>query len=254
MSTVGFMSNASDNAVEVRRAQSDRTVILFDARSLPQASAALLDASGWPQAQPLAGRGGRGSATLVRGDFGEGVLRHYRRGGLVGRFVADRYLYLGEPQVRSLREFQLLVELQRRGLPAPRPLLAGWRRSGLFYRADLLTRRIPDSDTLAERLPRGLDDALWRRVGETIARFHSQGVFHADLNAHNLLIDADERVWLIDFDRGALRVPSQDWQRANLRRLRRSLDKLGGVAEVSWATLLDGYGARMAGSTPGDGG
>ena len=84
------MSNASDNAVEVRRAQSGRTVILFDARSLPQAGPDQLDPEGWPQSQALRGRGGRGTAVLVRGEFGEGVLRHYRRGGLVGRFITDR--------------------------------------------------------------------------------------------------------------------------------------------------------------------
>jgi len=248
-----FMSNASDNAVEVRRAQSGRTVILFDARSLPQAGPDQLDPEGWPQSQALRGRGGRGTAVLVRGEFGEGVLRHYRRGGLVGRFITDRYLFLGESRVRCVREFRLLVELQRRDLPVPRPLLAGWRRFGPFYRADLLTLRIPDSETLAERMARGgMGECLWRSVGTTIARFHRQGVYHADLNAHNVLLDADDAIWLIDFDRGALRVPSLEWQRGNLRRLRRSLDKLGGVEEGAWETLLSGYEAAMVGAGPED--
>lgn len=244
------MSDASDNVVDVRRVQFAQAVILFDVHSLAQAGPDQLDANGWAQAEPLAGRGGRGTAVLVRDEFGEGVLRHYRRGGIVGRFIEDRYLYTGESRVRCVREFRLLAELYQRGLPAPRPLLAGWRRQGLFYRADLLTRRVADSHTLAERLAAGTMRGLWHPVGATIARFHREGVFHADLNAHNVLIDARDMVWLIDFDRGALRVPSQDWQHANLRRLRRSLDKLGGVADSAWKELQAGYAAGMRGVTP----
>ncbi len=247
------MPNAPASAVDVRRAQFAQAVILFDGRSLSQATPELLDPAGWSESQRLIGRGGRGMATLVRGDFGEGVLRHYRRGGLVGRVVSDRYLYLGESRVRCVREFHLLAELYRRGLPAPRPLLAGWRRSGPFYRAELLTRRVPDSLTLAERVAEGTVGPLWRVVGLTIARFHREGVFHADLNAHNVLIDARDQVWLIDFDRGSLRAPSLDWQHANLRRLRRSLEKLGGLDDRAWDDLRRGYEAGMAGVSPDEG-
>ncbi len=244
------MRNAHPTAVDIRRAAFAQGAILFDGHSLPQATPDMSDAAYWHDGQSLEGRGGRGAALLVRGPFGEGVLRHYRRGGLIGRWIDDRYLFAGESRVRCVREFRLLADLCERGLPVPRPLLAGWRRAGLFYRADLLTLRIPDARTLAECL-RDADTRIpWRRIGATLARFHREGVFHADLNAHNVLLDAQGTVWLIDFDRGALRVPSQDWQQANLRRLRRSLDKLGGTGEGDWNALLDGYTAAMAGASP----
>jgi 3-deoxy-D-manno-octulosonic acid kinase len=38
-------------------------------------------------------------------------------------------------------------------------------------------------------------------------------------------------VWLVDFDRGALRAPAKSWQLANLARLRRSLVKLGAARD-----------------------
>jgi 3-deoxy-D-manno-octulosonic acid kinase len=63
-------------------------------------------------------------------------------------------------------------------------------------------------------------------VGAEIARFHAHGVYHADLNAHNILL-TDASVWLIDFDRGELRHPARAWQQANLARLKRSLLKIG---------------------------
>lgn len=244
------MRNAHSTTVDIRRATCAHGAILFDGHTLPQATPGMLDASYWRDGQSLAGRGGRGAALLVRGPFGEGVLRHYRRGGLIGRLVDDRYLFVGESRTRCVREFQLLADLCERGLPVPRPLLAGWRRSGPFYRADLLTLRIHDARTLAEHLRDGEADIPWRRIGATLARFHREGVFHADLNAHNVLIDGAGNVWLIDFDRGRLRVPSQDWQQANLSRLRRSLDKLGGAGEGDWQALREAYSAAMAGASP----
>jgi 3-deoxy-D-manno-octulosonic acid kinase len=82
-------------------------------------------------------------------------------------------------------------------------------------------------------------------MGTAIAQFHRTGVDHADLNAHNILIDASDRVHLIDFDRARLRRPGR-WRERNLARLRRSLDKLaaggsGRFAEADWQRLLAAY-------------
>jgi 3-deoxy-D-manno-octulosonic acid kinase len=84
-----------------------------------------------------------------------------------------------------------------------------------------------------------------------VARFHRAGVWHADLNAHNVLVTADG-LYLIDFDRGRMRIPSPAWQQANLQRLRRSLLKLGAAAggeaafeTVVWQPLLYRYGRTL---------
>jgi 3-deoxy-D-manno-octulosonic acid kinase len=124
-------------------------------------------------------------------------------------------------------------------------------RKGLTYRADLLTRRI-DADTLATRLTQGrLDAPLAQRVGRTIADFHAFGVWHADLNAHNILADAQDRISVIDFDRGRRRKVQLAWQQANLARLHRSLLKLGarrlqGFEACFWHPLLAAYHEAMA--------
>lgn len=221
--------------------------ILFDHERLAQADAELFDPGCWRDAQGESGQGGRGTVWFVRGEFGPGVLRHYRRGGLVGRMNRDRYLWRGEDATRSFREFRLLALLQARGFAVPAPLAAGYDRYGAFYRADILTGLIPDARTLAQRLH---DDpppaAVWRRIGETLAHFHGEGVYHADLNAHNVMIDAAQRIWLIDFDRGEIRAPEGEWPRENLQRLQRSLRKLGADPEHeagdAWAELERGYG------------
>lgn len=195
--------------------------------------------------------GGRGAAIVVDTPVGACVLRHYRRGGFAGRISHDRYLWTGYDRSRPFREFRLLARLAGDGLPVPAPVAARCEPSGLTSRGDLLMRRIPAAQTLAERLAAAtLDSALAQRAGHAIARMHSAGVWHADLNAHNILVDAGGKVWLIDFDRGRIRRPSATWRRRNLARLRRSFDKLGAAAADGfdarfWQPLLAAYEAAM---------
>jgi 3-deoxy-D-manno-octulosonic acid kinase len=201
--------------------------------------------------------GGRGGVAFVETPIGACALRHYHRGGLIARFSADRYLWKGAARTRAFREFNLLAQLANAGLPVSVPIAARYVREGFRYRADLLTRRIAPAQTLANRLAAGsLGASIAQGIGRTIARFHAARVWHADLNAHNIIlmenpVDTDRAVWLIDFDRGRLRKPKLAWQQANLKRLRRSLDKLGAQRvddfDVQfWHPLLAAYHAAMS--------
>jgi 3-deoxy-D-manno-octulosonic acid kinase len=225
--------------------------ILFDAGAAAQAAfdADFFDSGRW---QGRTGsdtvNGGRGGATFIDAPFGRSVLRHYRRGGMVARVMGDRYLWTGAERTRGFAEFRLLAALRERGLAVPEPIAARYQRSGAHYRADLITRRIEGVATLAELLAQGRVDMLvMSRLGSAIAKFHTNGAYHADLNAHNVLVDPDT-VWLIDFDRGELRAPSRDWQQANLARLQRSLRKLGAARDgeaaferALWNPLMAAY-------------
>lgn len=192
--------------------------------------------------------GGRGGVAVITTPAGECVLRHYHRGGLVARVLADRYLWLGATRTRSFAEFHLLEYAARLGLPGPAPVAARYVRAGLLYTADLITVRVAEARTMAQCLADGrLDSAMAAEVGVVIARFHRAGIWHADLNAHNILLNADG-AHLIDLDRGRLRPPARVWRQRNLRRLHRSLLKLGAAqrgadsfAESLWQPLLDGY-------------
>ncbi|MGS1099885.1 3-deoxy-D-manno-octulosonic acid kinase [Rhodanobacter sp. UC4448_H15] len=192
--------------------------------------------------------GGRGGVAIIASPLGECVLRHYRRGGLVRALLGDRYLWLGARRSRPFREFRLLAEIARLGLPGPCAVAARYRRQGLLYRADLITHRIAGARTLAECLAGGdLGSELAVEVGAVVGRFHRAGIWHADLNAHNVLVSA-AGLHLIDFDRGRQRAPAPGWRRANLQRLRRLLLKLGAAAAGEqafereiWQPLLHGY-------------
>jgi 3-deoxy-D-manno-octulosonic acid kinase len=189
---------------------------------------------------------------IIATPVGECVLRHYRRGGLVAALMGDRYLWAGADRTRPFTEFRLLGEIARLGLPGPAVVAARYVRHGLFYGADLITRRIINAQTLAECLAAGrLDGELAEEVGALVARFHRAGIWHADLNAHNVLVTSDQ-LYLIDFDRGRLRTPAVAWQQANLQRLRRSLLKLGAAGQdeaafekAIWQPLLYRYGRTL---------
>jgi len=229
--------------------QDARGAILWDAAASPQVEEDWFAPDYWRERNALRVQaGGRGGVAIIESPRGDCVLRHYRRGGLVKALMGDRYVWTGANRTRPFMEFRLLAEIARLGLPGPLPVAARYRRHGLFYRADLITRRIADAQTLADCLAMGrLDGELAGNVGAVIGRFHRAGIWHADLNAHNVLV-SPHGLHLIDFDRGQQRKPAGAWQRANLQRLRRSLLKLGAAGEGeaafesrTWQPLLHRY-------------
>jgi 3-deoxy-D-manno-octulosonic acid kinase len=223
--------------------------ILFDATVSPQVDGAWFDAEHWRRQGSLSVQsGGRGGIAVIHTPAGECVLRHYHRGGMVAALMGDRYLWAGADDTRSFQEFRLLQAMTKLKLPVPQVVAARYQRAGLYYQADLITRRIADTHTLTQCSAQGrLDAELAEEVGALVARFHRTGVWHADLNAHNILV-APAGLYLVDFDRGRMRVPEQGWRMANLQRLRRSLLKIGAAAQgeamfdkTIWTPLMYGY-------------
>ena len=198
---------------------------------------------------------GRNTAWFLRHEGRDMVLRHYWRGGMVGRIIKDRYLREAVENSRAMREFTLLDWMHAQGLPVPRPIAARFVPAGPFYRADLLMDRIPGTRPLADLLAEAaLPVADWMRIGAVIARMHRLGVHHSDLNCRNILLDAAGDIWLIDFDK-CTRRPQGRWMQENLDRLERSLLKeKAKVPDLHWSdpdfgALLEGY---RAGSTKDD--
>lgn len=195
---------------------------------------------------------GRASTYFI--DLGEqiGVLRHYWRGGLVGKLLTDQYLYTGLKKTRTYQEFKLLMDLQALNLPVCTPISAMIQRSGIIYRGDLITAAIPGAYSLLDKLKAStLSDAQWQTVASTLAKFHNAGVFHADLNINNILFDEHGDVFLIDFDRGAIKTPSKEISVNNMERLHRSFNKelkrnpVFHWQQSDWHTLHDYYQAEL---------
>lgn len=230
--------------------------VLYDADQLTDIELRYFDADALARDGLLRGSAqGRGTTHFAEIAGQECVLRHYRRGGMVAKLLGDRYLRATLPESRAWREWHLLANMAEQGLPVPVPVATRVITSGPFYRADIIMQRLSGARSLSQALEAGeLSETQWREIGQCIRRFHKAGVYHADLNAHNILLSAEgslsgpnDAVWLIDFDKGEIRPVSRDWQTANLERLRRSLDKLSGLhssfhfEESDWQQLMAGW-------------
>ena len=239
-------------AVEVKN---NNRYILYDAACIENPDSFGFDADYWASQDAIIGFAeGRGTTFFVQYAGEDYVLRHYRRGGFIARLSPDQYVWTGLQRTRAWREWRLLAQMREMDLPVPQPVAVQVVRNGMTYSADIMTRRISHTTTLAEELERhALSEDTWQELGRMIRRFHHHGVWHADLNANNVLIDTENRIYLIDFDRGRLRQPARQWQQANLDRLKRSLLKLQShtesfyFAESDWETLLAGYFSAASG-------
>ena len=227
--------------------------VLYEPRALAQPSPRLFDPDYWKAEGRVEGSApGRGAVVFVKGGpNGETwALRHYRRGGQVGKLVEDSYLWLGLEAARPWREMRLTSELHGRGLPVPKPVAAHVRRRGPLYAGDLITERIAGAEPLADALRVApMQPLQWLLLGKMLRRFHDAGVCHDDINVRNVLRDPRGGFHLIDFDKARL-LPSGPWQAQNLARFRRSLDKLKAADPrfhfegVDWQALQSGYNPK----------
>jgi 3-deoxy-D-manno-octulosonic acid kinase len=232
---------------EVKHGTLTGGAMLYDVSRVNNFAPAWFDPAYWQSRGDIEGTArGRGTTHFFKTAGKSFVLRHYRRGGLIASFSADKYFWRGEDNTRPFAEWQLTYRLHRAGLPVPAPIAARYVRDGLGYRGDLITERLPTVGSLTECLRKGaLSIFTWVLIGRCVRRFHDLGVCHADLNAHNILL-SEEAVYLIDFDRCQLRKGGF-WRDENLVRLRRSLEKVTyslpkeRFGEADWHGLLDGY-------------
>ena len=193
---------------------------------------------------------GRGTVWMINAGEQQWILKHYLRGGLISHLVSARYFFTGYERTRMANEFSILQKLYLAGLPVPRPVAASAQRKSLLtYSGALITEYLPNSRSLASLIRLGdWENAPWEAIGKTIRRFHEYGAMHRDLNASNILL-VEGCTYLIDFDKGKLvgRRSKAFWKQTNLRRLRRSLNKLSGstaAIDSAWSRMLTGYDAE----------
>jgi len=168
---------------------------------------------------------------------GRVVIRHYRRGGKVQKFIKD--IFWGRS--RPLRELWIGHQAMEQGVPTAEIVAAChtnvfWR----LHRGDLISKEIvPGKDlaTYLAELPQPLpkERVLEKRkavamVGTLVRKMHDVGIFHGDLNLKNIILQVSEsgdiKGYIIDFDKSFLRSPLREKMRVrNLFRLNRSAEK-----------------------------
>jgi tRNA A-37 threonylcarbamoyl transferase component Bud32 len=163
----------------------------------------------------------------------------------LGPFLRDYYF----GRRRFLQEVRVSEWARSNGVPTAEVLaVRSERRALFFHRGDLITREIEGSEDMDRYLRglRGKEEACLSRKKEVVRSvalllqgMHRVGLFHADLNLKNIVIQfADQGVssHVIDLDRArVIRPLSSRLRIRNLVRLYRSLDKQGyldGVIET----------------------
>tara|TARA_R110000868_G_scaffold57472_8_gene177391 strand:+ start:100 stop:834 length:735 start_codon:yes stop_codon:yes gene_type:complete len=222
-------------------------VMLFDEEHFPKPTPKMFTGQYWQTQNAIIGQAkGRGTTYFFQHNNNEYVLRHYRRGGLIGKVLSDQYLYIGLEQSRAWQEFKLLQYMQTLDLACPTPIAAMLNKSGLYYQADIISAKIQGAQDLHHiLLDRILTPDVWQKIGQTIAEFHNHQIYHHDLNIHNIMLDAKHGVWLIDFDKCGIRQ-GENWKRSNMARLKRSFEKekrLGNIywESADWQKLMTAY-------------
>ena len=229
--------------------QSDSHSCLIQNENLPlTVTPQWFDPDYWKQHNSLqGGAAGRGTTHFFSHENQDFVLRAYLRGGMIGRVLKDRYLFLGWQRSRVWRELKLLEWMYWMGLPVPVPVAGQIERQGVSYRAKLIMQRLDAAEDLIDILAvRTLEPEIWQQIGVAIARLHQADVYHHDLNCKNIMLDSNNKVWLIDFDR-CRRRSSGSWKQKNLQRLLRSFNKelqrqrIQHFSPQQWQLLLNGY-------------
>ncbi|MBA58552.1 MAG: 3-deoxy-D-manno-octulosonic acid kinase [Gammaproteobacteria bacterium] len=189
---------------------------------------------------------GRGTVLLFRHGSMELVHKSYRRGGLAGKIVSDKYLWTGLNKTRSFKEFFALKNMREEDLPVPRPIAARVIRHIYYYRAELITEKIDNANTLGEHLEKGtITTEIAKDTGTAIRSFHNHGFKHPDLNVENIVITNGGKIFLLDFDKAKPRKKKiQD--SSDINRLRRSITKVsikkGKVfPSQAWKKLTEAY-------------
>lgn len=202
----------------------------------------------WAKQSAIVGSAeGRGTTHFIQHNKKNLVLRHYCRGGLIGRFNKDWFLGSKVNLTRPFRELSLLKYMNEVGLPVPTGVAGLVRKSLGGYRADILSVRIPHAtDIHTLLLKQYLDSDVWVQLGKAIKQMHDAQVHHHDLNIKNIMLDKDNKVWIIDFDKCEKR-DGNNWKQSNVDRLHRSLNKQLTIHEgycfkdKDWDSINSGY-------------
>ncbi len=190
----------------------------------------------------------RGQASFFELNGLPSVFKHYYRGGLVAKVNQDKYLWTGLTNTRVYKEWELLDSMAILKLPVPVPIAARIKRHGLFYSTDLITQRIMNAKPFGEILKTiSVDTSVWEILGKLIQTFHRHGIYHADLNANNILMTHENDLYLIDFDKSRMRMKSVTWMNKVIHRLQRSFNKIKSshpgyhYSPENWQALMRGY-------------
>jgi membrane-associated phospholipid phosphatase len=139
---------------------------------------------------------------------------------------------VGAPAQQVEREAYLGLLAAAAGVRTPRVVSAGRYGNG----AGLLVQRLIPGVALWDPDPADVDDDTLAAVWREVARLHRAGIAHGDLGCHSVVVDADGRPWLVDFDHAEAVAPER-LRQADLAELLASLAVRFGPARAVAAAV-----------------
>lgn len=171
--------------------------------------------------------GGRGGTRRVKFGGRTLYLRKCLRGGMMRYLTHD--LYLLRP-ARPLVELVVTEKARAAGCRVPLVVGVCVEEAGVFYRGWVVTEEVGEASpwfALYQQADEPGRGRLLVAAGRAMRLLNAAGVYHADLNVHNLLVCGDGEVAIVDFDKASIAAPD-DVRRGERGRDRfwRSLNKV----------------------------
>jgi len=143
-----------------------------------------------------------GRASVTAGqleEIGPVIVKHYRRGGLLGFLIKKTYWKTGKTRCRI--EYEQLENARAIGISAPEPIAYAYK-GRMFYNGWLITREIEDQQSLA-KLSRSDETRTYiaaKNLIHQVLILIDHQIYHADFHPGNILVNKDNQVFVIDFD------------------------------------------------------
>ncbi|MDD7473183.1 MAG: lipopolysaccharide kinase InaA family protein [Bdellovibrionota bacterium] len=141
--------------------------------------------------------------SVVKGDIGsmKVVVKHYRRGGVL-HFINKHYYLSTFTASRAKREFEFLELVKRKGVNAPTPI-AYAIKGGFVYRNWLATKEIENTFDLCFLKENDFIkiEKYTKELARQIKILIKNKIFHVDLHPGNVIVDENENLYILDFDK-----------------------------------------------------
>jgi len=138
---------------------------------------------------------------------------------------------------RTAHESQLMHEAKLAGVPTPKIFLVDISNAAItmeFIEGNQV-KQLLDKISTEER------KKLCTKLGELIGKLHGQGVIHGDLTTSNMILNADDKVFLVDFGLGEKSIELEA-KGVDLHLMKRALQSTHyQFAEECFQNVIDGY-------------
>jgi len=146
---------------------------------------------------------------------------------------------------RTVHEPQLMHEAKLAGVPTPIIFMVDVENSVIVmeFVEGLQVKQLIDGLCETDRAE------LCKKIGEETGRLHRQGIVHGDLTTSNMILNAEGRIFLVDFGLGD-KSSELEAQGVDLHLLKRALQSTHfQVAEECFTAILKGYAAIRGAET-----